>query len=578
MNTMTLQKADGTGRIDANIDQAKNTITFEVPFGAYDLGYFSGGGYKLFWTATNGATVTYNNGKPIKKSGASVSEVAYNEYLPNGNYETNGKKFNGQDGLAAKMPIVVAIGDATETYTIIFKNALPKTNSTLGAVELAESGIARADKKVYYEDLTNANHLTATVTAPTGTSNGKITATIPYGKWTEYTNDSTATTTYKGATVVTTLPEGAKMYFVDYAADSTNGKLWDLDALNEDSGAISNVLVQIGTYDYAKGWNGTPAGDAPLPILVISEALTEKGYTTLKQFEDDPTCNGRYSIYEYTLTQAKPRQTTEVTSFAVYDHYTGNTSAAATIGNGTITLTVPYYFTDTNRPSEDNLYLDFGVQGGETLYANTTSGTELKDLAITEDGDVAAGCTQVKIDTTGTEPKLELATGSIEINDIAVKAEDPAITRVNSYKLVVKVAEPNTGAVLNSVTLAGVTATPDAKKNVNITVPLGTEVTKLAPEFDVSTNAYVTDDNNLIVKEGDTYNFYSARKFTVHAEDDSKATNTYTITVTVSDKFCDVAEDKWYYEEVMEAAGLGWINGSNGSMWAISRASSSKWE
>ena len=145
-------------------------------------------------------------------------------------------------------------------------------------------------------------------------------------------------------------------------------------------------------------------------------------------------------------------------------------------------------------------------------------------------------------------------------------AEDgtDSLTDEVPYELVVKVAEPNTGAVLNSVTLAGVTATPDAKKNVNITVPLGTEVTKLAPEFDVSTNAYVTDDNNQIVKEGDTYNFYSARKFTVHAEDDSKATNTYTITVTVSDKFYDVAEDKWYYEEVMKAAGLGWINGSNG--------------
>ena len=107
-----------------------------MPFGAGDLAYFSGGGYKLFWTATNGATVTYNNGTPIKKSGASVSEVAYNEYLPNGNH-TNGK-FNGQIGQAASQPITVAIGDATEEYTVIFKNALPNTNSTLGTVELAE--------------------------------------------------------------------------------------------------------------------------------------------------------------------------------------------------------------------------------------------------------------------------------------------------------------------------------------------------------------------------------------------------------------------------------------------------------
>ena len=547
MDTMTLQKADGTGRIDASIDQAKNTITFEVPFGANDLSYFSGGGYKLFWTATNGATVTYDNGKPIKKSGASVSEVAYNEYLPNGNYETNGKKFNGQDGLAAKMPIVVAIGDATETYTIIFKNALPKTNSTLGTVELAE-----ADKTVW-DSLTDAEKLTATVTAPVNGGKGKITAEIPYGAWGDYI---TATA---GPVFVTTLPEGAELFY-----RNVNGALTPIDELNKDTATITKLLVtsNFGNYDYADSYSNPADGKKPLDIYVLSEALTEKTYT-VSSLDADTTAHGLYSIYELTLTQAAPRTTTEITSFGVYDHDTGYT-AQASIANGVITLTVPYYFTDTNRPSEDNLYLDFGVQGGETLYANTTSGAELKDLAITEDGDVATGCTQVKIDTTGTEPKLELATGSTEINDIAVKAEDPAITRVNSYELVVKVAEPNTGAVLNSVTLAGVTATPDAKKNVNITVPLGTEVTKLAPEFDVSTNAYVTDDNNLIVKEGDTYNFYSARKFTVHAEDDSKATNTYTITVTVSDKFYDVAEDKWYYEEVMEAAGLGWINGSNG--------------
>ena len=565
MNTMTLQKADGTGRIEADIDQAKNTITFEVPFGAHDLSYFSGGDYKLFWTATNGATVTYNNGTPIKKSGASVSEVAYDTYLPDGNHDTTNKKFNGQDGLAADMPIVVAIGDATETYTVIFKNALPNTNSTLGTVELAEAGTTS------WDDLTDAKKLTATVTAPVNGGNGKITATIPYGKWTEYTHDTTATTNYKGATVVTTLPEGAKMYFVKTDEAKV---LVPVDTLNKDSGDISNVLIQANTvWDYADSYASTSDGKTPLQILVASEAIVEDitSSTTLTQVQNhkDPTTgasdwNGLYSIYEYTLTQAKPRQTTEITSFAVYDHYTGNTSATATIGNGVITLTVPYYFTDGDRPSQNNLYLDFGVQGGETIYANSTSGAKLVDLAITEDGDVAADCTQVKIDTTGTEPKLKLVTGTTEVNSIAVKAEDPTVARAKNYQLVVKVAEPNTGAVLNSVTLAGVTATPDAKKNVNITVPLGTEVTKLAPEFDVSTNAYVTDDKNQIVKEGDTYNFYSARKFTVHAEDDSKATNTYTITVTVSDKFYDVAEDKWYYEEVMEAAGLGWINGSNG--------------
>ena len=356
MDTMTLQKADGTGRIDASIDQAKNTITFEVPFGANDLNYFSGGGYKLFWTATNGATVTYDNGKPIKKSGASVSEVAYNEYLPNGNGgASTGNKFNGQDGQAAAMPIVVAIGDATETYTIIFKNALPKTNSTLGTVELAE-----ADKTVW-DSLTDAEKLTATVTAPVNGGKGKITAEIPYGAWGDYI------TTNAGPVFVTTLPEGAELFY-----HNVNGNLTPIDELNEDTATISKLLVtsNFGNYDYADSYSNPADGKKPLDIYVLSEALTEKTYT-VPSLDADTTAHGLYSIYELTLTQAAPRTTTEITSFGVYDHDTGYT-AQASIANGVITLTVPYYFTDTARDSYKNLYLDFGVQGGETLTAKNT--------------------------------------------------------------------------------------------------------------------------------------------------------------------------------------------------------------
>ena len=54
-----------------------------------------------------------------------------------------------------------------------------------------------------------------------------------------------------------------------------------------------------------------------------------------------------------------------------------------------------------------------------------------------------------------------------------------------------KIAEANTEAKLNSVTIKGVTATPDANNKVSIVLPFGTEVTSLAPTFNVSTNAYV---------------------------------------------------------------------------------------
>ena len=573
MDTMTLQKADGTGRIDASIDQAKNTITFEVPFSAKQLSDL--GDYNLYWTATNGATVTYNNGTPINKSGAGVDEVPSDRYLPDG-HATGTAKFNGQDGMAADMPIVVAIGDAEKIYTVWFKNALPKTNSTLGTVELAKNTVGS------YDDLTDANHLTATVTAPANGGNGKITAAIPYGEWAEYTGASAVigshgATNFKGAAFVTELPEGAKMYLVNDAHPTTPGLLYEITTLSED--------VTLGTRDYmfdnnGRDWNygkeadGNPNGSEAVKILVASEAIVEgiTSSTTLTQVQNHVNSagasdwNGLYSIYEYTLTQNAPRTSTEITSFGVYNDDTGYT-AQASIANGVITLTVPYYFTDNTRGQNTNMYLDFGVQGGETLKGNNSSSTALNDLELNEDGDIVKG-TKVTIDTTDPgDVKIKLDSPAQPFDEIAVTAEN-GTARANNYELVVKVAEPNTAAVLNSVTLAGVTATPDAKGNVNITVPLGTEVTKLAPEFDVSTNAYVTvgekDDAINIVKPGDTFNFYSARTFTVRSENNGATKNEYVITVTVSDKFYDVAEDKWYYEEVMEAAGLGWINGSNG--------------
>ena len=542
MNTMTLQKADGTGRIEADIDHDKNTITFEVPFGAKKLNYFKTYGYHLYWTATNGATIEDKNGNAIAKAGAAIT--GSEDYLPKGH---SSDKFDAVHGVITDA-ITVAIGDATETYDVIFKNALPNTNSTLGTVELAEAGTTS------WDDLTDAKKLTATVTAPVNGGKGKITAEIPYGAWGDYI------TADAGPVFVTTLPEGAELFY-----HNVNGELTPIDELNEDTATIRKLLVQSTgyNYDYADSYGVSTDGKKPLDIYVLSEALTEKTYT-VETLDKDSTAHGRYSIYQLTLTQAAPRKTTEITSFGVYDHDTGYT-AQASIANGVITLTVPYYFTDTARDSYKNLYLDFGVQGGETLYRTSKgSGNELNDLALNKNGDVVVrDSTRVTLRKQA-DGSYKLAVSGATFDEIAVTAEDGTTDREENYELVVKVAEPNTGAVLNSVTLAGVTATPDAKKNVNITVPLGTEVTKLAPEFDVSTNAYVTDDDGVIVKEGDTYNFYSARKFTVHAEDDSKATNTYTITVTVSDKFYDVDEDKWYYEEVMEAAGLGWINGSNG--------------
>lgn len=149
---------------------------------------------------------------------------------------------------------------------------------------------------------------------------------------------------------------------------------------------------------------------------------------------------------------------------------------------------------------------------------------------------------------------------------IQVTAEN-GVERAEPYTLTVTVAEPENDAVLNSVTINGVTATP-VGNNVTVTLPLASEVTSLAPVFNVSTNAYVVvgdrnqiaDDGVNMADPGATYNFVNPRQFTVVSED-GHTTNTYTITVEVSNRFTDVNEGDWFFEDVMAGVENGYIQG-----------------
>ena len=139
-------------------------------------------------------------------------------------------------------------------------------------------------------------------------------------------------------------------------------------------------------------------------------------------------------------------------------------------------------------------------------------------------------------------------------------------TSVQNYALNVTIAPAKETAVLNSVTINGKTATPDAQGNIAITLPFGTEVTSLKPTFNVSENAYVlpyglsSPTAADVVVPGASFNFLSARQFTVVSEN-GVTKNHYTITVSVDDEFIDVQEGDWFYDAVMKASGLGWING-----------------
>ncbi|MGI6255061.1 MAG: S-layer homology domain-containing protein, partial [Acutalibacter sp.] len=508
LNTMTLEDTKGN-QYEASIDQSKGTVTFEVPYSVKEKSGVKD--WKLFYTISSGSTVT-----ELKTSGFKLSD---NEnFIPAGDSDDG---FTGANATATTSIVVTTPDLDSKTYTIVFKNAPAKTGSTLGTVEL--TSVDEFDK------MNDSNTIKATV------SGKKITVKVPYSQWSNFDE----------AVVATTLPEGAKLYYVK--DDKT---LNAVDTLNENNDTVTNKLPSIaGASGICPDYSSEKT---PLTLVVASEALTvDDGVTTLTDVQKN-TNAGKYSIYELAVLKQDARKTAELTSFSVYDA-TSKKTVTGTVSGTDITITLPYYFTDATRGSK--LYLDYSVRGGESLKANDTSSTPLKDLTLKKDGAVDVS-NSIEVTYNATDKKLAINSNSFD--KITATSEDGSTLSVE-YTLTVKVADANTEAKLNSVSIKGVTATPDSSNKVSIVLPFGTEVTSLVPTFNVSTNAYVKY-NSSVVKEGDSFNFLTDKTFVVYSENGVN-TATYTVSVTTGDQFSDISESDWYYNNVMRAVDLGILSG-----------------
>jgi len=577
MTNMTLKSADGKTEIKASIDDSKKTITFSgIPYKYKSVGDMNADGWKLFWTATSGAAVTY--GDPATKlptSGTVIAASASTDtYLPeSANRFDAYKDAASKEAATGNATIDLNNGGQTISYSVIFDSADASQVSTLGTVQLAKADVTT------YDELNSTNTIDLKVNNSGNTKT--ITGEVYANDWDGFTNyNANYESNGNGAAVVTTLPDGAELYYV-----SSTNYLMALDALNEDNTDVDNYIRRVDDYtdDYAIPNTATSELDyTPLQIVVVSEALAEKvgAYNSGSDIMalSDLTVNaneGLYTIYEFTLREQENRTGVNVTDFTVYDHYTGASATSKITGNE-IAITVPYYFTDANHKSIDNLYLDYETQDGGatvTAYENLNEADLPASLVYKLDGTTVDTGASVDVAWNDSTDELQLDTTldgkgtKFDVVNLQVTAEN-GTDREAPYIVNVEVAEPNTAAVLNSVTINKVTATPDANGNVTITLPYGTEVTSLNPTFNVSTNAYVVDGTKdriaaggtYMVDSDDTFNFYNSRQFTVVSED-GKATKTYTVTVKVSDQFTDVNPGDWFYDNVMNAVANGYMSG-----------------
>ena len=565
LNSIKLQsETTGEKAIEGEING--HTIVFNgIPYRYKNVGDMADADWQLFWNATSGAKVTYKNGtaeEPIAVSGEVVSDAW--TYLPDPD-KTSGKRFVNAK---ADATIDVTIDNKTVSYEVYFNSKDANKESALGDVWLAHNKVTKLD------ELNSGNHTKAIVSGNT------ITADIYYNEWRDYTAGTA--NNWGGPKVNTTLPEGAKIYFVNQIG-ANYGKLVAIDLLGDEAFTgvtLPSVGYQFGGtpyYNYGNTWNDSTKNwnnnASPLQIVVVSEAAVEQvtANTTLTDIKTDSEFDGLASVYGLTLKQKEPRHQRDLTSFSVYDDYTG-TTVNARIDGDQIYLTLPAYFVDAKRKSIDNLYLNYGpADGGQTVTVDSTTGTELKWLKTKDDGSYDLSTTYATKLTWNTANGLMV--NNDDLNAIQVTAEDGE-KRANPYKLNVTIAEANTEAVLNSVSYGTSSARPNADREVTLTVPFSTEVTSMALDFDISENAYVLEgkwevadlsaleaDKEPIVDEDETFNFLQTRTFTVVSED-NKETEIYTITVVPSETFNDVTTDKWYYDEVMTAANKGWINGT----------------
>ena len=143
------------------------------------------------------------------------------------------------------------------------------------------------------------------------------------------------------------------------------------------------------------------------------------------------------------------------------------------------------------------------------------------------------------------------------------------------FKFNLKVAEPNAGTTLSEFWFTGFenATTTITADTITVTLPYGTDLNKteytyLIPNFDFtadSEGAIVTVDDPALLgkplRSGVTnVNFTTTRKITVIAENEN-ATRQYTVNVVVADAFSDVEPGDWFYDDVMAAAGFGYVNG-----------------
>ncbi len=487
-------------------------VTFNVPFSTEPATLSdSGKEWTLEYGLSNGAvsSMTYASGD--KLTSADVTAI-----FPD--------TFDGKD--KGNDITVTASNNSQNVFNVIVK----KLPAEIGKSITAFGVTAVTDDA----DVTEDNVYTGKV------SGTNITVEVPYSEYNFAAANSVVPVNVE-------VSKGAKVYYK--TAASTAAALAPIDV----EGKTDGTAISVPGSDF-NGTETSASDKTPktLELIVVSEGGTAPTtYNNAWKLAN----SGKYQSYKLIVKQVPARVVLGAPVVTLFDNTTKET-VTGSIAGSTITFgNIPAHFVG------DTLYIDFKVNNGETVATSVSAGSIISPIVYDEDGNYKSGGVALTgLAADGTGASVTTLYVESEDGDKITTSPSAAATYAVSYK----VADPETGATLSSVSINNVVGKPDSKNVINITLPVGTEITSLVPNFTVSKYAriYLGDPvNNQVVNNGvSAYNFTADQTFTVVSED-GKSSKTYTIHVEASQSFDDVKSSDWFYSVVMRAFNLGIVKG-----------------
>ena len=235
-----------------------------------------------------------------------------------------------------------------------------------------------------------------------------------------------------------------------------------------------------------------------------------------------------------------------------------------------IEITVPWSYAEKNFTDENGdpitFTLNFVTSSMATAYKNRIATADVleSDLGVADNAD--ATVFNVNYPIGSDEPALYVENVNDPIEKIYVQSEDT--NTKNPYTVKVKVNEAEKGAQLLSVGASGVTGAIDSNRNIALTLPYGS--TKYPVQLELEASKMATIYVGSYDKNKPTQNVYNPETgydlnsdlpIIVVSENGQNHTE-YTLKTTVAENFFDVANDQWYYDEVLKAAENKWVNGT----------------